>query len=107
MNIARIMLAGTTAVVTIALAMGSAALAQQSQTGMVTTVDRIHRTLTIQPVQSGTVGANSGGANVGGAAQSFKVADGLSLDDLHAGDKVTYATTETGGTTIVTKFDKP
>ena len=102
MNIARIMLAGATALVTIALAMGSAALAQQSQTGTVTTVDRIQRTVTIQPVQSGTVGANSGGA-----AQSFKVADGLSLDDVHAGDKVTYATTETGGTTTVTKFDKP
>jgi Cu/Ag efflux protein CusF len=97
MNIARIMLAGTAALV-----MGSAALAQQSQKGMVTTVDRIQRTVTIQPVQSGTVGANSGGA-----AQSFKVADGLSLEDVHAGDRVSFTTTETGGTTTVTKFDKP
>jgi Cu/Ag efflux protein CusF len=98
MKIARIMLAGTAA-----LAIGSTAFAQQSQTGMVTIVDRIHRTVTIQPAQSGTVGANGGGA----AVQSFKVADGVSLEDLHAGDRVSAAVTEAGGSRTITKFDKP
>lgn len=120
MNIAKIMLAGTAA-----LAMGSVALAQQSQTGLVTTVDRIHRTVTVQPIPgkpSGTVGANSattnngatnsGTANSGTAnsvppAQSFKVVDGLSLDDVHAGDTATFSASESGDTSTITKFDKP
>ena len=110
MNIAKIMLAGTAA-----LTMGSVALAQQSQTGMVTAVDRIHRTVTIQPIAgkpSGTVGANSGTTNSGTAnsappAQSFKVVDGLSLDDVHAGDTATFSASESGDTGTITKFDKP
>jgi hypothetical protein len=110
MNIAKILLAGTAA-----LAMGSVALAQQSQTGLVTTVDRIHRTVTVQPIPgkpSGIVGANSATTNSGTPnsappAQSFKVADGLSLDDVHAGDTATFSASESGDSSTITKFDKP
>ena len=95
MKTAKISLAGA-AVLTI---IGSAALAQQALTGTVTQIDRINRTVAIKQTQSGTVGANTGGA-----AEEFKAQDGLSLDSLHAGDRVTFSTSETGGTKTITKF---
>ena len=91
MKIAKIILAGIAALTIIS----SAALAQQALTGTVTKIDRINRTIAIQQTQSGTIGANTGGA-----AQEFKAQDSLSLDTLHAGDKVTFSATETGGIKI-------
>jgi len=97
MKIAKIMLAGTAALTII----GSAALAQQALTGTVTKVDRINRSVAIKQTQSGTVGANTGGA-----AEEFKTQEGLSLDTLHAGDTVTFSATETGGVKTITKLQK-
>jgi Cu/Ag efflux protein CusF len=95
MKIAKIILAGT-AVLTI---VSSATLAQQALTGTVTAIDRINRSVAIRQTQNGTVGANTGGA-----AEEFKVQNGLSLDDLHAGDKVSFSASETGGVKTITKF---
>jgi Cu/Ag efflux protein CusF len=95
MRIAKIILAGAAALTIIS----SAALAQQALTGTVTKVDRINGTVAIQETKSGAVGANTGGA-----AEEFKPPAGLSLDTLHAGDKVTYSVTETGGTKTITKL---
>ena len=97
MKIAKIILAGTAALTIIS----SAALAQQALTGTLTKVDRINRTVAIQRMQSGTIGANTGGA-----AEEFKAQAGLSLDALHAGDKVTFSATETGGIKTLTKLQK-
>jgi Cu/Ag efflux protein CusF len=97
MKIAKIMLAGTAALVIY----GSAALAQQALTGTITKIDRINGTVAIQQTQSGTVGANTGGA-----AEEFKAQSGLSLDTWHAGDKVSFSTTETGGVKTITKLQK-
>jgi Cu/Ag efflux protein CusF len=97
MKVARIILAGTAALTLI----GSAALAQQALTGTVTKVDRINGTVAIRQAQSGTVGANTGGA-----AEDFKAQDGLSLDTVHAGDKVTFSATEAGGIRTITKLQK-
>jgi Cu/Ag efflux protein CusF len=97
MKIAKIMLAGTAALTII----GSAALAQQALTGTVTKVDRINRSVAIKQTQSGTVGANTGGA-----AEEFKTQEGLSLDTLHAGDTVSFSATETGGIKTITKLQK-
>jgi len=94
MKIAKIILAGTAA-----LTISSAALAQQALTGTVTKVDRINGSVAIRQTQSGTVGANTAGA-----AEEFKAQDGLSLDTLHAGDKVTFSASETGGVKTITKF---
>jgi hypothetical protein len=80
--------------------LSSVALAQQSLTGTITTVNRINGTVAIQQTQSGTVGANTGGAT-----EQFKVQGGL-LDTLHAGDKVTFSVSETGGTKTITKLEK-
>jgi Cu/Ag efflux protein CusF len=78
----------------------SVALAQQPLTGTVTTVDRIDGTVAIQQTQSGTVGATAGGTT-----EQFKV-QGALLNTLHAGDKVTFSVSETGGTKTITTLEQ-
>jgi Cu/Ag efflux protein CusF len=97
MKLAKTIFAGTA---TLMLA-GSAAFAEEEQTGQVTKINRLNNTVAIRPVQSGTVGANTAGAE-----QEFKVKDGVSLEELHAGNRITYSVTETGGTKTLTKFKK-
>ncbi|HEY3031626.1 MAG TPA: copper-binding protein [Bradyrhizobium sp.] len=97
MKIARILLGGIAALAIIS----SAALAQQALTGTLTKIDRINRTVAIQQTQDGTIGANTGGA-----AEEFKAQDGLALDALHVGDKVTFSATEAGGIKTITKLQK-
>ena len=97
MKIAKILSAGTVALTIL----GSAALAQQPLTGMITGINRLNGTIAIQRTQSGTVGANTGGA-----VEEFKVQGGLSLEDLHAGDKVSFSTAETGGIKTITNLQK-
>jgi hypothetical protein len=75
---------------------GSAALAQDAKTGMITQIDRLNSTIAIQQPQDGTVGA--GGS---GIVKQYKV-QGISMDALHAGDQVTF--TPSGDT--VTKIEK-
>ena len=83
----------------VTLSLGSSALAQQQAQGVVTQIDRINSTVGIRQTQSGTVGASPG------AAEEYK-APGLPLDDLHAGDGVTFSATETGGVKTLTKIDR-
>ena len=97
MKIAKIILAGAAALIVI----NSGASAQQALTGTVTEIDRIHGTIAIQRTQSGTVGANTSGA-----AEEFKAQDGLALDAVHAGDKVTFSATEAGRIKTITKLQK-
>jgi Cu/Ag efflux protein CusF len=97
MTIAKILSAGAVALTLIS----SAALAQQAVTGTITGINRLNGTIAIQRTQSGSVGANTGGG-----AEEFKVQGGLSLEDLHAGDKVSFSSTETGGTRTITKLQK-
>ncbi len=99
MKIAKILSAGAVALTFIS----SAASAQQAVTvtGTITGINRLNGTIAIQRTQSGTVGANTGGG-----AEEFKVQGGLSLEDLHAGDKVSFSSTETGGTRTITKLQK-
>jgi Cu/Ag efflux protein CusF len=97
MKFAKIIMAGTAAFTIIS----TAALAQQALTGTITIVDRIHRDVAIRQTQSGTVGANTSGA-----AEEFKVRDGLSLDDFHAGERVTFTLAEKGGVKSITTLQK-
>jgi hypothetical protein len=97
MKLARILSAGAAA----ALIVSSAALAQQMLTGTITGINRLNDTVAIQQTQSGTVGANTRGVG-----EEFKVQRGLSLEDLHAGDKVSFSVSETGGSRTVTKLQK-
>jgi Cu/Ag efflux protein CusF len=99
MTIARILSTGAAAAL---IVLGSAALAEETHTGMITGINRLNDSIAIRQTQSGTVGANSGGA-----PEQFKVQKGLSLEDIHAGDKVTFsATAGADGTRTVTNLRK-
>jgi Cu/Ag efflux protein CusF len=80
---------------------GTAALAQQMRTGMVTGIDRISGTISIRDMPDGTTGANAGAAT-----EEFKVQDGAKLNALHAGDRVTFAVSDAAGTKTITKIDR-
>jgi copper binding protein CusF len=95
MRLARIILAGS-----VLAALGSTALAQQALTGTVTTINRISGTIAIRQTQSGTVGANTGGA-----VEQFKAQESL-LDMVHAGDSVTFTVGADGPTKTITKIEK-
>jgi hypothetical protein len=93
MKTAKMMLAGLAALT----ALSSASLAQQGLTGTVTRIDRLDGTVSIQlqkpQTQGGTVGANTGGA-----AEELKTkVQGNLLNTLHAGDRVKFSITDTGG----------
>ena len=94
MTVAKAMLAAA-----VAVSVGSVALAQQAQTGIVTQVNRLNGTVAIRQIPAGTVGATPG------AAEEFK-APSASLENLHAGDRVSFTATETGGAKTITKIDR-
>jgi hypothetical protein len=96
MNLAKMMLAGA-----MLAAVPSMTLAQQSLTGTVIGIDRLSGTIGIQQTQSGTVGAGGGGATL----QEFKASEGL-LENVHAGDKITFTASEIGGKKTITKIDQ-
>src|SRR3954471_24695450 len=79
----------------------SSGMAQQSMTGTISKVDEASGKVAIQQTQSGTVGAGSGGA-----AEEFKVQDGLLFNAVKPGDKVTVTVTEIGGVKTITKLEK-
>jgi Cu/Ag efflux protein CusF len=81
----------------------SAAAAQQAMTGTVTQINRLNGMISIQETQSGTVGASSGS---GGAIQQFKVQDGQALENVHAGDRVTYSVVENNGAKMISKIQR-
>ena len=94
MRLAKTVLAGS-----ILAFISSATLAQQAATGIVTMVDRINGAIAIRPTQSGTVGASNP------AAEQFKI-QGNMLTSLHAGDRVSFSVSESGGTKTITKIEK-
>ena len=95
MKHAKLILAGS-----LLMLIPSVTSAQQALTGTVTTIDRISGTIAIQQAQDSTVGASTGGAT----EQQFKAPDG-SLDKLHAGDRVTFSVSESGGKKTITKIE--
>jgi Cu/Ag efflux protein CusF len=97
MKLAKIALVGAAALTIIS----SGALAQQTLSGTISKVDEANGKIAIQPTQGGTVGANAAGA-----AQEFKVQDGLMFNAIQAGDKVSYSVTENGGVKTITKLQK-
>ncbi|MBR1121667.1 copper-binding protein [Bradyrhizobium lablabi] len=97
MKIAKITLAG----VAMLAVMSSAALAEQTTnaTGLITKIDRTTGIIAIKRIQDGTVGASTAGA------EEFKLQSG-SLEAWHAGDRVSFTATESGGTKTITKIEK-
>jgi hypothetical protein len=98
MNLAKMILAGA-----MLAAVPSVAVAEQSLKGMISRIDRINGTIVVRQAQSGTVGAGGSG---GATEQQFNAAQGL-LDSVHAGDTVTFSTSDSGGKKTITKIDRP
>jgi hypothetical protein len=96
MNLAKMMLAGAMLV-----AVPSVTLAQQPSTGTITTIDRISGIIVVKQTPSGTVGASGGGAT----EQQFKAPEAM-LETVHAGDRITFSVSESGGKKTITKIDK-
>ena len=95
-------IAGTIVAAAAALSIAAtSAFAQQMRTGMVTKIDRISGTISIKDIPEGTVGVNTAAAT-----EQFKVQDGARLNALHAGDRVTFAVSDTAGTKTITKIDR-
>ena len=103
MKSATFLLAGTVSIamlVSVAFAQDQTGKEQPKDlTGQVTQVNRLNNTVIVRPVQNGTVGANTTGSE-----QQFKVKDGVSLEDLHAGNHITYSVSDSAGTKTITKF---
>ncbi len=97
MRAATILFAGVAAV-TINL---SAQAADQGATGVVTFINRLNNTIALQRVQTGTVGANTGGT-----AEEFKVKDTAMMENVHVGDRVTFSTADSGSSKMITKLDR-
>lgn len=79
--------------------LSSMSMAQQPLKGTVIQIDRINATIAIRQTQDGTVGAGSG------PAEQFKL-QGAMLDTLHAGDRVSFSASDSGGTKTITKIEK-
>ncbi|MGT2435105.1 copper-binding protein [Bradyrhizobium betae] len=86
-----------------AISMLASSAFADDMTGMVTRIDRLSSTISIQQTQKGTVGGSAGGA---GAVQQYKAKDAVMLDSVHAGDRVTYSATDSNGTGTLTKLQK-
>jgi hypothetical protein len=96
MSCAKMILAGASA-----LCLFTSVAAAESLTGRVMGINRLTNTIAIQQIQDGTVGANATGA-----AEEFKTQDGVSLEDVHVEDRVTYTVGKSGGAKTITKLDK-
>ena len=97
MKIARIVSVGAAAL----FFLSSVAFAQQARTGTVTGINRLNNTVAIRQTQDGTVGANTAGA-----AEEFKVGSGVSLETLHAGDRVSFSASGSDGSKTIVKIDR-
>ena len=97
MGLVRIISVGAAAFV----AVSSAALAEQAQTGTITEVNRLNNTIAIRQTQNGTVGANASSNS-----EQFKVGSGISMDAWHAGDRVSYSASGDDGAKTITKIER-
>jgi hypothetical protein len=96
MKLAKLILAGA-----MLATVPSMALAQQSQTGTVSMINRLDSTIVIKQTQEGTVGASSGGATQQQFAASVEM-----LDSVHAGDRVTFTVDDRDGKKTITKIER-
>jgi hypothetical protein len=96
MKLAKLILAGA-----MLATVPSIILAQQSQTGTVSIINRLDGTIAIRQTPSGTVGANGGGAT----EQQFAASASL-LDSVHAGDRIAFTSSEAGGKKTITKIER-
>lgn len=82
-------------------ALMSVAFAQPTASGVVTQINRLNGTIAIEQSQEGTVGAGSGGP-----VREFKVKDSGMLENVHAGDRVSFTAAESNGGKTLTRLQK-
>ncbi|MGJ5179122.1 copper-binding protein [Bradyrhizobium oligotrophicum] len=75
--------------------------AEQGATGVVTGINRLNGTVAIKRAQNGTVGANASAA-----AEEFKVKDNAMMEEVHAGDRVTFSTADGAGAKTIIKLER-
>jgi Copper binding periplasmic protein CusF len=95
MPIAKMTLAGASALCILA-----SVASAETLTGRVMGINRLNNTIDIQQTQDNTVGAK------GGATEEFRTQDGVSLDDVHVEDRVTYSVAKNGGVKTITKIER-
>jgi Copper binding periplasmic protein CusF len=95
MPIGRMILAGASA-----LCLLTSVASAETLTGRVTGINRLNNTIAIQQTQDSTVGAS------GGAPEEFRAQDGVSLENVHVEDRVTYSVAKTGGVKTITKIER-
>src|SRR5262249_59330176 len=92
MPIAKMILAGASA-----LCMFTSIASADPLTGRVMGINRLTNTIAIQPIQNGTIGTNTGGSSSTACpAEEYQVQGGVSLDSLHAEDRLTYTLAKPG-----------
>ena len=95
MPIARMILAGASA-----LCILTSIASAEPLTGRVMGINRLTNTIAIQQAQDGTVGAN------GGVTEEFRAQDGVSLDNVHVEDRVSYTVSKAAGVKTITKLER-
>ena len=99
MTLAKISLASAAAITIISWG----ALAQENQnTGRITQFNHINGKITLQHAPAGTVGAVGASSLFG----EYKIQDGVTSKDLHAGDEVDFTAAQIGGVLTITKIQK-
>jgi hypothetical protein len=93
---------GITSISTVAAGLAFISSAAWADQGTITRIDRTTSTVAIQQPLSGTVGANGASA----PSRPYKVQTPGSLENLHAGDQVTFSATQNGGVDTITKIEK-
>jgi Cu/Ag efflux protein CusF len=97
MGTARILLASAAAISVLA----STAFAEDNLVGTITRINRINNTIAIRETPGGTVGNDSEGL-----VREFKAKDSGMLEDVHAGDQVSFSTTGNDEARTITKLEK-
>jgi hypothetical protein len=83
-----------------ALCMLTSVASAETLTGRVMGINRLNNTIAIQQTQDSTIGAN------GGATEDFRAQDGVSLENVHVEDRVTYSVAKTGAVKTITKIER-
>lgn len=68
--------------------------------GLVTKIDRLSGTIAIQQPQNGTVGAS------GSPTREFKVQETGALENVHAGDRVSFTANDVKGVKTITNLKR-
>jgi hypothetical protein len=97
MPIAKMILVGASA-----LCILTSVASAEPLTGRVMGINRLTNTIAIQQTPDGTVGANGGGVT-----EEFRAQDGVSLENVHVEDRVTYTVNKAAaGVKTITKLER-